>query len=480
MGKCLTRVLLLTVFCVMVWAMFLPAASCKADVIFIHGHLSAAEQDAEQLDCANLRVGIPADSGIPRESHSYVEALAVKDGKVFAVGDTKAMLKLKDRHTSVVDLRGRFVLPGFNDAHLHLASGGFEKLNVNLVGTKSLAEMQERIAERVKTAAPGEWIRGRGWGHTKWNSPTLPTREDLDAVTAGHPGIFTRVDGHICVVNTAALRPAALNKDSVDPPGGKIDRGGRGGPTGILREGARDAVDAVIPKVANSERRKAIELALAEAARWGLTSLQDNSDWQNFLVYEEIEREGKLSVRYRGVAGLYQFPENTGGRTRPSSRKRSDAANRHAQGLSRRVARFAHGGAARALRGRSEELRSSAIRRDDTQPFNAGAASRRIPDRRPRHWRPGCPDGARRVRGRNGKRTRRDFAFVRSAFACRACSGDVVFPDRVLRKISRHRLDATESFTHRHELGRGAARHGAGGQQLRGRWRLAPTIRLNR
>ena len=298
MGKCLTRVLLLTVFCVTVWAMFLPAASRKADVIFIHGRIyQPPGQDAEQLDCANLPVGIPADSGIPCESHSYVEALAVKDGKVLAVGDTKAMLKLKDRHTNVIDLRGRFVLPGFNDAHLHLASGGFEKLNVDLVGTKSLTEMQEHIAERVKTAAPGEWIRGRGWDHTKWNSPTLPTREDLDAVTAGHPAIFTRVDGHICVVNTAALLAAALNKDSVDPPGGKIDRDGRGEPTGILREGARDAVDAVIPKVANSERRKAIELALAEAARRGLTSLQDNSGWQNFLVYEEIEREGKLSAR---------------------------------------------------------------------------------------------------------------------------------------------------------------------------------------
>ena len=298
MGKRLMRVLRLAVFCVTVWAMFLPAAPRKADVIFIRGRIyQPPRQESGRLDCANLPVRIPADSGIPCESHSYVEALAVKDGKVLAVGDTKAMLKLKDRHTSVVDMRGRFVLPGFNDAHLHLASGGFEKLNVGLVGTKSLAEMQERIAERVKTAAPGEWIRGRGWDHTKWNSPTLPTREDLDSVTAGHPAIFTRVDGHICVVNTAALRAAALNKDSVDPPGGKIDRDGRGGPTGILREGARDAVDAIVPEVSNAERRKAIELALAEAARWGLTSLQDNSGWQNFLVYEEIEREGKLSVR---------------------------------------------------------------------------------------------------------------------------------------------------------------------------------------
>ena len=223
MGKCLTRVLLLAMFCITVWAIFLPAAPHKADMIFIHGRIyQPPRQGAGRLDCANIPVRIPADSGIQCESHWYVEALAVKDGKVLAIGDTKAMLKLRDRHTSVVDLEGRFVLPGFNDAHLHLASGGFEKLNVNLVGTKSPAEMQERIAERVKTAAPGEWIRGRGWDHNEM-----------------HPAIFTRVDGHICVVNTAALRAAGLNKDSVDPPGGRIDRDARGEPTGILRSTRR-------------------------------------------------------------------------------------------------------------------------------------------------------------------------------------------------------------------------------------------------
>lgn len=292
------EVIAMSVLLVLVLVIRARGAAPKADVIFVHGRIyQPVRQDGSQLDCSKLPVKLPARAGIICKSHSYAEALAVKDGRVLAVGDTESILKLKGSHTTVIDLEGHFVLPGFNDAHLHLASGGFEKLNVDLVGTKSLREMQQRIAERVKTSGVGEWIRGRGWDHTKWESQKLPTREDLDAVTAGHPAIFTRVDGHICVVNTAALEAAGINKLTPDPQGGKIDHDEHGEPTGILREGAREAVDKVIPKVTLAERRKAIELALAEAAEWGLTSLQDNSSWQDFLVYEELEREGKLTAR---------------------------------------------------------------------------------------------------------------------------------------------------------------------------------------
>jgi len=116
-------------------------------------------------------------------------------------------------------------------------------------------------------------------------------------VTGGHPAIFTRVDGHIAVANSAALKAARITKNTPDPPGGKIDRNPNGEPTGILREGAGDAVHSAIPKPSRAQRRKAIELALGEAAHSGLTSLQDNSSWDDFLVYEGLEREGKLTAR---------------------------------------------------------------------------------------------------------------------------------------------------------------------------------------
>jgi predicted amidohydrolase YtcJ len=273
-------------------------ATPKAEVIFVNGRIyQPPRYDGAHIDCTKLGVQPATSGGLSCESHSYAEALAVKDGKVMAVGDTKSILRWKGSRTRVIDLKGTFVLPGFNDAHLHLASGGFGKLNVDLVGTKSLAEMQERIAERAKTAAAEEWIRGRGWDHTKWSVQTLPSRRDLDTITGGHPAIFTRVDGHICVVNTAALTAAGITKETPDPQGGKIDRDEQGEATGILREGARDAVDKVIPKVTAAERRKAIEFALAEAAEWGLTSLQDNSSWSDFLVYEDLERDGRLTAR---------------------------------------------------------------------------------------------------------------------------------------------------------------------------------------
>jgi len=116
-------------------------------------------------------------------------------------------------------------------------------------------------------------------------------------VTGGHPAIFTRVDGHIAVANSAALKIARITKDTQDPEGGKIDRDANDDPTGILREGAGDAVYSAIPKPSLTERRKAIELALAEAARSGLASIQDNSGWEDFLVYEQLQREDKLTVR---------------------------------------------------------------------------------------------------------------------------------------------------------------------------------------
>jgi predicted amidohydrolase YtcJ len=225
--------------------------------------------------------------------------LAVKNGRIVWISRNanSQILGLRGKDTQVIDLRGAFVMPGFNDAHLHLANGGFEKLNVNLIGTKTLAEMQSRIAERVKTAKGGEWITGRGWDHTKWDVKETPTRADIDKVTGDHPAAFTRVDGHIAIVNSAALKAAGITRDTKDPDGGKIDRDANGEATGILRETAMGLVGAKIPPPTPEQRRRAIGLALADAAQWGITSAQDNSSWEDFLIYEQLQKEGKLTLR---------------------------------------------------------------------------------------------------------------------------------------------------------------------------------------
>jgi predicted amidohydrolase YtcJ len=260
-----------------------------ADVIFLHG---------------NVYPGVVSrltKSGSSWESRAEplprARAIAVRGGRIVAVGSDAEIEKLKGKHTQVVDLGRHFVMPGFNDAHVHLAYAGFEKLNVDLAGVRSLAEMQERIAARAKTTPAGEWLIGRGWDHTLWPGQELPIREEIDRVTGDHPAVFTRVDGHIAVANSAALKFAGITASTPDPEGGKIDRYPGGEPAGILRETAKDNLLAKVPPPSQAQRRRALELALADAAQSGITSVQDNSVWEDFLILEDLEDEGKLTLR---------------------------------------------------------------------------------------------------------------------------------------------------------------------------------------
>ncbi|HET8666349.1 MAG TPA: amidohydrolase [Terriglobales bacterium] len=263
------------------------------DVIFLNGDIYVGIPLTGSYAAAFQGEG-PGAKSPPRAQAMAVE---LASGRIVAVGTNADIQKLTDKHTQIIDLGGRFVMPGFNDAHLHLAGGGFEKLNVNLVGVKSLDEMKSRIADRAKTTPAGEWLQGRGWDHTIWPGQKLPTRQDLDAVTGGHPAVFVRVDGHIAVANSEALKFWGITRSTPDPAGGQIDRDPQGEPTGILRESAKDQNITKLPKPTPSQRRRAIELALQDAASHGVTSVQDNSDWEDFLTCEDIEREGNLTLR---------------------------------------------------------------------------------------------------------------------------------------------------------------------------------------
>lgn len=271
-----------------------------ADVIFINANIyqpSVSGHVSGETVPRNSQTGKAVSKQASSSEGTRCTALAVRGDRIIAVGIDSEVLKLKGKSTRVIDVGGKFLMPGFNDAHLHLASGGFEKLNVDLVGTTSLDEMKSRIAARAKTTVNGEWLTGRGWDHTKWAALALPTRQDIDSATDGHPAIFVRVDGHIAIANTTALQAAGITAATKDPQGGKIDRDARGEPTGILREGAQDLVNSKMPKPSPAQRRKAIELAMADAAQHGITSVQDNSSWDDFLVYEQLQREGKLTLR---------------------------------------------------------------------------------------------------------------------------------------------------------------------------------------
>jgi predicted amidohydrolase YtcJ len=253
----------------------------KADTIFVH---------------ANLYTGVPANSAF--SSILREEAMAVRGDRILAVGKTVDLEKFKGPQTQIVDLGGHFVMPGFNDAHLHLADAGMTKLSVDLTGVKSLDDMREMVRKKVDGARAGEWILGGGWDETLWPVKVPPTRWDLDEVANGHPIFLGRIDGHIAVANTRALQLASVTLASRDPQGGHIDRNEAGEPTGILRETAQAAVRDVIPKPTHDERREGIQLALADLAEHGVTSGQDYSpEWENFQIYQELEKEGKLTAR---------------------------------------------------------------------------------------------------------------------------------------------------------------------------------------
>lgn len=260
-----------------------PAADSKpkADTIFVHG---------------NVYTGVPADT--PFSSVLRTEAIAVKGDRILGVGKAVDLDKFKGPQTQVVDLGGRFTMPGFNDAHLHLDDAGETKLSVDLTGVKSLDELRDRVLNKVQESKAGEWIRGSGWDETLWPVKVTPTRWDLDEVSSGHPVFLVRIDGHIAVANTRALQLGSINLATRDPQGGHIDRNESGEPTGILRETAQDSVLGVVPKPTHQQRRKGLELALADLAAHGVTSCQDYSpNWESFQIYEELEKEGKLTAR---------------------------------------------------------------------------------------------------------------------------------------------------------------------------------------
>jgi predicted amidohydrolase YtcJ len=249
--------------------------------------------------------------------HAKASAVAIRGENIVAVfygppADSSAALEIQKwtgPNTRVLDLHGQFVMPGFNDAHVHLASAAYAQLEVNAEGAKSLAEFQKRIRDRLTDYQPGEWISANGWDHTLWPEKKFPTRQDLDAVSTKNPIIAGRIDGHVAAVNSLALWLAGITAKTPDPPGGRVERDPKTGePTGMLDEdAAMNLVSKLVPNYTEAKRSQAFEAIFNYASKFGVTSVQDNSvivandsdnyGWENFLVYQKLQRAGKLNVR---------------------------------------------------------------------------------------------------------------------------------------------------------------------------------------
>lgn len=229
------------------------------------------------------------------ENFSTFEAVAVYGEKIVAVGKT-ADLKAKFQAVKEIDLQGKLVTPGFNDAHIHFAGVGLALLQVDLNGSQTLAEAKRRIAAKVKETPKGQWIVGRGWDHTLWNN-RLPTKQDLDDIAPENPVFLQRVDGHIAWANSKAFELAKITKDTKNPEGGEIVRDANGEPAGVMKETAQGLIDSVIPPPSPEMVYKGLLLALDEAKKYGLTSVQGGEDAAAMPIYTKLLSENKLTAR---------------------------------------------------------------------------------------------------------------------------------------------------------------------------------------
>jgi predicted amidohydrolase YtcJ len=226
------------------------------------------------------------------------EAVAVFGERIVAVGSGTEIELWRGTRTHVIDARGRLLLPGFNDAHVHFVSGGMQLDAVQLNDATSPGEFARRIGERAKRTPKGEWITGGDWDETKWDAQAIPTKNLIDSLTGDIPVFVSRYDGHMVLANSAALRLAGITAQTPDPPGGVIVRDPQGNPTGALKDAAMDLAAKVIPALSHDQRLRAVERAIQHALSLGVTSVQNmNPEYADIAIYSELQEHGNLKIR---------------------------------------------------------------------------------------------------------------------------------------------------------------------------------------
>ncbi|MBK5257188.1 MAG: amidohydrolase [Vicinamibacteria bacterium] len=227
----------------------------------------------------------------------FETALAVSGDKVLAVGDDATVRALASSATRVVDLKGRLLTPGFNDAHVHFLDGGFGLLSVDLRDAGDERDFAARLGHHAAGLPKGAWILNGNWDHERWPSQALPTKALIDDVTRDNPVAVNRLDGHMILANSLALRAAGIDRTTKDPFGGTIVRDASGELTGVLKDNAQDLLFKALPEPSREMNVRAARAALAHAASFGVTSVQDNSAIDALPTYQQIRAEGGLSAR---------------------------------------------------------------------------------------------------------------------------------------------------------------------------------------
>ena len=234
------------------------------------------------------------------QSNSFSQAIAIEGNRITAVGSNEEVLAKAPAGSQRIDLKERLVVPGFIDNHVHFIDGGFQISRVQLRDAASPQEFARRIGEYAKTVGKGKWITGGEWDEQLWNPYQLPTRQMIDAATPDNPVFVSRLDGHMALANSMALKLAGITRESKDPPGGSIVRDANGEPTGLLKDSAMDPVWATIPSATTEERIAGAKAGLKEAARFGVTSFCDMSGseaYEDLRAYQALDRSGELTAR---------------------------------------------------------------------------------------------------------------------------------------------------------------------------------------
>ncbi len=235
------------------------------------------------------------------EQDRVAQALAIRDGRILAVGSSQEILELAGAGTERIDLQGLAATPGLLDAHCHFANGSVSRLYVldlSYPGVQSIDDVVRKVAEAVADLPSGDWVRGRGWDEGKLAELRYIYAEDLDRVSPEHPVWLTHTMGHYGVANSLALEIAGVTPQTPDPPGGTIDRDAQGRPTGVLKESAQSLVRRHVPRATQQQRREGIRSLAAEFNKEGMTGLKDPGIGpEQWADYQSVLAEGALTVR---------------------------------------------------------------------------------------------------------------------------------------------------------------------------------------